>query len=147
MQGGQERNKLLRLLVKVMEDKRVHQREPTALQHLEAIDADYTALRERTREKVQKVLDALSGQDFPSLEARKAIATEIRVALDRVGLRLKCPQCSLPAVLRAVRAGNSRNGVFQFDHPSGGSRTTHKGSSVFPNGLTVTDAPVDRRLK
>jgi hypothetical protein len=119
---------------------------PPAQDLLSVIDGMYAELREQTRRAVQQLLSENAGKDFPSLEEKQAFATRIRDLLRRADLRIKCPRCGEPAILRASAAGNSRYGVFHFDHPVAGARSSHRGSTKFPENLFVIDAPVDRRV-
>jgi hypothetical protein len=105
-----------------------------------------TALNAPVRRGMEELLIALAGKSFGSLEANQAVARGVQGLLNRLGLRVACPKagCGKPAVLRCAAAGNSRQGVFHFDHSSSNRRTTHMGSSAFPS-LTLVDAPPDRR--
>lgn len=60
--------------------------------------------------------------------------------------RVACPKvgCGQPAILRCAAAGNSKIGVFQFDHSIDGKRTSHLGTSALPT-LHFVAAPADRR--
>jgi hypothetical protein len=110
------------------------------------LDGHLSAIQKPVRQALQAVLNAIAGQTFGSLQANQAVARGVQDLLNRLGLRLVCPKvgCGQPASLRCAAAGNSKSGVFQFDHSAGRKRTTHKGSSTFPQ-VTLTDAPADRR--
>lgn len=110
---------------------------------LEQIDSEYLVLRQKTRQAIEHLLAEKAGKEFLSLQARQAFAADIRERLQRVGLRIECPKCSQPAMLRATLAGDSIDGVFKFDHAS----TGHGGSGTLPTGLKVIDAPDDGRVK
>jgi hypothetical protein len=105
-----------------------------------------TALNSPVRRGLEELLLALAGKSFGSLEANQVVARGVQELLNRLGLRVACPKegCGRPAVLRCAAAGNSKQGVFHFDHSSGGKRTTHMGSSAFPC-LTLVNTPPDRR--
>ncbi len=99
------------------------------------------------RKALQELLNYLAGKSFDSLESKQAVAKEIQEIISRLGLRVACPKegCGLPAIIRCAAAGNSKQGVFQFDHSSSsGRRTTHMGSSTLPR-LTLVPIPPDRR--
>lgn len=104
------------------------------------------ALQLPVRQAIQKLLDGLVGHSFGTLAANQAITREVQALLARLGVRVVCPKigCGLPSALRCAAAGNSKTGVFQFDHTTGRKRTTHLGGSTFPP-LTLVDAPPDGR--
>lgn len=113
---------------------------------LAQLAAACSAVQDPVRRATQQLLDAMAGRRFGDLSDSKAVARGTQGLLTRLGLRVVCPKagCGQPATLRCAAAGNSKSGVFQFDHSAGPKRTTHLGSTTFPQ-LTLTDAPVDRR--
>ena len=114
---------------------------------LAAIETQYQALRDLTRTSIQAVLNQLAGKEFPTLVAKQEIATRLREVMKRMDLRVKCPGCGEPAILKASSAGKAEIGIFTFDHPVAGARSTHRGPTQFPENLEVVDAPVDRRAR
>lgn len=115
-------------------------------QLLQDLSRSLDVLNDPVRKALQELLDGLAGKTFDSLESKQAVTREIQGLLNRMGFRVACPKegCGLPAMIRCAAAGNSTQGVFQFDHSSGTARTTHKGSSAFPS-LTLVAAPPDGR--
>jgi len=113
---------------------------------LRRLSADLDVLVYPVSHGLQALLDGLAGKSFGCLEANKEVARELQRLTNRLGLRIACPRqgCGRPASIRCARAGNSRHGVFQFDHPIGRRRTTHLGSSTFPC-LTLVPPSPDRR--
>jgi hypothetical protein len=113
---------------------------------LARLTADLFALHGPLQRALQEVLNATAGKSFGSLEANQVVTRDVQDLLNCLGLRVVCPKqgCGRPASLRCAAAGNSKTGVFQFDHSAGRKRTTHLGPSKFPK-LSLTDAPADRR--
>jgi hypothetical protein len=123
-----------------------HDTREAILSLLGQLNHNLTVLQGPVQGGLQDLLGLLAGRSFGSLVANQAVAREIQELLNRLGLRVACPRqgCGLPASIRCAAAGNSRHGVFQFDHSVGGRRTTHLGSSLFPL-LQLVPAPPDRR--
>jgi hypothetical protein len=112
---------------------------------LNRLGRNLVAIQRPVRSALQNLLDELAGQSFGALEDNQAVTREVQAILSRLGLRVVCPKpgCGEPAYLRCAAAGNSKKGVFQFDHATT-PRRTHLGSAVFPR-MMLTDAPPDRR--
>lgn len=113
---------------------------------MDKLDEKYQEHREWTRQQLQVVLNKMSGKSYPTLADKQAVVARIREHLRSMDLRILCPVCKCPANLKAVAAGNAKQGVFQFAHSQAGTSSTHGGSSEFPNNLQVVDAPADSRL-
>jgi predicted RNA-binding Zn-ribbon protein involved in translation (DUF1610 family) len=96
------------------------------------------------RRSIENTVRGLAGLNCGSFEANRAAAKSVQQLLAENGLRVACPDCGEPAILRCQRAGNSKTGVFQFDHMVAGRRTFHGGATSFPL-VTVTPAPPRRR--
>jgi len=96
------------------------------------------------RRSIENTVRGLAGLNCGTFEANRAAAKSVQQLLAESGLRVACPECGQPAILRCQRAGNSKTGVFQFDHVVAGRRTFHGGSTSFPL-VTVTPAPPRRR--
>lgn len=113
------------------------------LEKLRELDTDYVVLREVTRNIMHDLFDELAKQTIHSLEEKQDIAEEIRSRLRRVCLAIECPTCHKPSMIRAQVAGNSKGGIFQFQH----AKTNHGGTTQFPPNLNIIDAPLDKRLR
>lgn len=96
------------------------------------------------RRSVENTVRGLAGLNCGTFDANRAAAKSVQQLLAENGLRVTCPECGEPAILRCQRAGNSKAGVFQFDHVVAGRRTFHGGSTSFPL-VTVTPTPPRRR--
>jgi predicted RNA-binding Zn-ribbon protein involved in translation (DUF1610 family) len=96
------------------------------------------------RRSIENAVRGLAGLNCGSFEANRAFARSVQQLLAENGLRVACPECGEPAILRCQRGGNAKTGVFQFDHVVAGRRTFHGGSTSFPLA-TVTPAPPRRR--
>lgn len=92
---------------------------------------------------IEGTVRSLAGVNCGSFEANRALAKSVQELLAENGLRVACPECGEPAILRCQRAGNSKTGAFQFDHVLSGRRTFHGGSSSFPL-VAVVPAPKRR---
>lgn len=133
--------------VRRLREESPSQAEKVAFKKLDKIELGFQKLREQTRAQIQSLLNELSGIELPSLQSKQRIASEIRRKLRRMELAIACPQCERPSMVRAAAAGNSKQGVFQFEHSANGARSTHRGSSTLPQGLLVVDAPIDGRQR
>ncbi len=96
------------------------------------------------RRSIEGTLRGLAGADCGSFEANRTLAKSVQEMLAENGLRVACPECGQPAILRCQRAGNSKSGAFQYDHAVAGRRTFHGGSTSFPI-VTVVPAPPRRK--
>ncbi len=96
---------------------------------------------------IQKSIEArlrqFQGWAFSSFAENQEFAKMVHRILDEHGLRVRCPECSYPSILRCLKSGNSKNGVFVFDHYLDGGRTFHGGPSTFPV-VTVLPKPARR---
>jgi len=95
---------------------------------------------------VEDTVRGFAGLNCGSLEANRILAKSVQELLAENGLRVVCPECGQPAILRCQQAGNSKTGVFQFDHVVSGRRTFHGGASSFPL-VGVAAAPPRRRRR
>ncbi len=92
---------------------------------------------------IQQQLAHFSGRSLESLAHNKELAQMIHQLLESHGLRLKCPECGHPAILRASHRPGIPAGVFVFDHTIDGRRTFHGGRQVVPE-LQLTSKPLRR---
>ncbi len=112
-----------------------------AMETIEKTESGIQALQEQIRTQIEASLCRLAGQNFGSLSSNQAVAKRIHAMLDARGLRVVCPQCGSPAILRCQKAGNSTTGAFMFDHYLEGGRTFHGGQSTFPQIRVVPKPP------
>lgn len=121
-------------------------------QHLSAIAAlqeTSKAVEEiqiQIRRRIEESVQEFAGQNFGSLSANQTVAKQVHALLDSKGLRVKCPECGTPAILRCQNAGNSKTGAFMFDHYLDTGRTFHGGQTTFPV-LEVVPKPPRRKVK
>ncbi|MCK4659387.1 MAG: hypothetical protein KAV82_07685 [Phycisphaerae bacterium] len=106
--------------------KRIHDAEAPLVQELDA------------------ALQGFVGHSFKSLDLNRRFASELQRLLNRLGLRVRCPECKRPARLRCTKAGTARHGAFQFSHRIEGHNTNHRGSTHIPS-LRLIPAPPDKR--
>ncbi len=99
---------------------------------------DLMKQRRILRDSIGRRLETLVGTRLDSLSANQNLARSIQQMLDENGLRLECPTCGYPAVLRCLKTGNCASGSFVFDHRIDGRRTMHGGKSELPR-LVVVD--------
>lgn len=98
---------------------------------------------ESLRRSMEARLRQFHGWAFGSLAENQAFAKMVHELLDQHGLRVRCPECGNPAILRCIKAGNSRHGVFVFDHYLPTGRTFHGGPTTVP-ALTLLPKPQRR---
>ncbi len=112
---------------------------PTGSQRLvDAIAMELMQQRRQIRERISQRLAVLQGTRHDSLAGNQSLAQSIHRLLDENGLRVECPTCFRPAILRCLKAGNCATGSFVFDHRVNGRRTMHGGRSDLPH-LIVLD--------
>jgi len=81
-----------------------------------------------------------SGRRFSSYEERHDFAKGLKAALDLLGLRIQCPSCGQPALLRAINDERYRSGYFKFEHSDGKGKTRHHLATVVLPKLTLVHA-------
>ena len=92
---------------------------------------------------IEMKLEQFQGWSFESLADNQEFARLVHQILDSNGLRVVCPECGHPAILRCLRAGNAKHGVFVYDHYLESGRTFHGGPTTFP-ALKVIGKPARR---
>lgn len=100
-------------------------------------------LKERLEERVSRVTRLL---DQAGPEERRAFVAALREELNSLNLRVVCPACEQPAILRFGRTGTAKNGAFFFEHSTGGRQTSHGVTTAVPAIILVAKPP-DKRLK
>lgn len=126
--------------------QRMSMPEPTLGQAVEQM----TQLRNEIESIQQQIVRTIEGRllqfhgwSFGTLQENQSLAKMIHQLLDSHGLRVQCPECKNPAILRCLRAGNSKTGAFVFDHYLESGRTFHGGPNSVPL-LKVVAKPARR---
>jgi hypothetical protein len=89
-----------------------------------------TAQRDVIRQTLERAVRDLTGLRIAGLAQGRDVAARIHALLDANGLRVVCPQCERPAILRCQ---STRGGaVFVFDHTLASGRTFHGGTAQLP---------------
>lgn len=115
-----------------------------ALVNLESTKAEIEAFKDAISRSLEVTLNSYSGMSFGSLRNNQTFTRNVHELLDGYGLRVECPECGSPAILRCQSAGNSKTGVFLYDHYLESGRTFHGGPSTFP-AVRVVPKPPRRR--
>lgn len=117
----------------------------TALAQMERLDGRMREVLAPVVAELQALLDTLAGKALRRLEEKVALATLLQVMLQRLGLRVRCPRCGKPAVLRCRSMAEHSPGAFYFQHQGGGQpKSGHLASPVVPE-LKLVAAPPDLR--
>ncbi len=103
-----------------------------ATQQLEQIVTQAESLQQQIRATIETRLQQFHGWSFGSLDENQQFAKSVHQILDSYGLRVQCPECQNPAILRCLGAGNAKHGVFVFDHYLESGRTFHGGPTTVP---------------
>jgi predicted RNA-binding Zn-ribbon protein involved in translation (DUF1610 family) len=115
-----------------------------ALDRLLAARSELEAMQSTIRDTLQQRLAAFEGWNFGSLERNQAFTTCLHELLDHYGLRVVCPQCGAPSILRCQNRGNAKTGVFLFDHYLESGRTFHGGPTTVPR-IQLAAKPARRK--
>jgi hypothetical protein len=115
-----------------------------ALSQLAVVATSATELQATIVAKLERQLLTFAGWSFGTLEDNQAFAGRVHELLDQFGLRVSCPQCGAPAILRCQNTGNSKTGVFLFDHTLESGRTFHGGPTSFPR-VSLVARPIRRK--
>lgn len=102
-------------------------------------------LQRSVRLAIEAEFAGWSGQSYGSLQANQDVARMIQQTVDGHGLRLRCPECGHPAILRCSSRPGVPDGVFVFDHTIAGRRTFHGGGSTLPVLRVVSKPPRQRK--
>ena len=111
---------------------------------LEQLQAGLDAFQVQLIDPLQEYVKRLEGKSFGTFEADRMFAKSLHKIANRLRLRVRCPHCGEPAILRFHNAGRPPRGVYQFEHSAHGKKTDHGGGVVIPK-IEFVDAPVDRR--
>lgn len=100
--------------------------------------------REAIRQMIEEDLGLFAGLRFKTLQENREFAVMVHELLDANGFRSQCPECGEAAILRCLNTGNSKTGVFSFDHYVDGRRKYHCGATSFPK-LKIRNKPRRRQ--
>ncbi len=112
-----------------------------ALVNLAATQAEIEGYKRAIAVSLEVTLDSYAGANFGSLSNNRTFTKKVQELLDANGLRVACPECGSPAILRCQPAGNAKSGVFLYDHYLEGGRTFHGGPTTFPKLRLVSKPP------
>jgi hypothetical protein len=118
---------------------------PQAVDQLQQLSSDVELIQQQIRRTLDKRLQQFHGWAFASLAENQEFARQVHHLLDGHGLRVECPECRNPAILRCLRVGNAKNGAFVFDHYLDSGRTFHGGPTTVPL-LKVVPKPARRAV-
>lgn len=116
----------------------------TALDRLNTAQSEMNAIQRSIRDTLERHLALFAGWNFGSLEKNQSFANRLHELIDQYGLRVACSQCGAPAILRCQNSGNSKAGVFLFDHYLESGRTFHGGPTTVPE-LKLIAKPARRK--
>ena len=117
-----------------------------ALVNLAATRSEIEGYQEAIRRSLEVTLNSYIGMSFGSLRNNQAFMRSVHELLEENGLRIACAECGAPSILRCQSAGNSRTGVFLYDHYLETGRTFHGGPSTFPR-IRLVPKPPRRRAE
>ena len=117
-----------------------------ALTNLESTRKEIEAFKDAIRISLEVTLEGYAGWNFGSLRNNQTFARSVHELLDANSLRVACPECGSPAILRCQSAGNSKTGVFLYDHYLESGRTFHGGPTTFPRVKLVAKPPRRRSV-
>jgi hypothetical protein len=118
-----------------------------ALVNLVATQSEIEGYKEAIRRSLEVTLNCYAGMSFGSLRNNQTFMRSVHELLEENGLRIGCAECGAPSILRCQSAGNSRTGVFLYDHYLETGRTFHGGPSTFPRVKLVPKPPRRRSGK
>ncbi len=102
------------------------------------------------QKRFQNFLYSIEGENFGSLESNREIAGIVQSIADRLNKVFRCVKCGEPSRLRFGQSGNSKNGMFYFEHvivrDGQRRRTNHSGKSKIPL-LNLVEPSEDIRKK
>ncbi len=115
-----------------------------AISEFEQLGVTWDRTRQTAAGQLQELLGRLNGPDhaieFRTPDEKKAFARSLQRLLNRLGLRLQCPECGEPSAIRGGVYGNSKQGVFRFEHSAAGKKISHATTTDLPR-LTVLAPP------
>lgn len=114
-----------------------------AVDQVRLLSDEISGLQQQIRRTIEARIQQFHGWSFGSLEENQRFAKMLHQLLDNHGLRVECPECGHASILRCLRAGNAKHGVFVFDHYLDTGRTFHGGPTTVPL-LRVANKPLRR---
>ncbi|MEM6980528.1 MAG: hypothetical protein AAF539_12770 [Planctomycetota bacterium] len=99
---------------------------------LQDLKMELARVQRSLRLSLEAKLTSLVGQNLHTLAANRELATAIQTLLDSHSLRIECPQCGHPAILRVSPRKGMPGGAFVLDHTIEGRRTFHGGTAEVP---------------
>lgn len=114
-----------------------------AADQIQQLASDIMSMQEQIKRNIEARLHQFQGWSFNSLAENQAFAKMVHQILDGHGLRVECPECGNPAILRCLRAGNAKHGAFVYDHYLDTGRTFHGGPTTVPP-IKVVKKPARR---
>ncbi len=114
-----------------------------AAEQIQQLSADIVSFQQQIQRSIENRLQQFRGWSFASLAENQAFAKMVHQLLDGYGLRVRCPECGHPAILRCLSAGNAKHGAFVFDHYLESGRTFHGGPTTVPL-IKVVQKPARR---
>ncbi|MCA9128924.1 MAG: hypothetical protein KDB22_17680 [Planctomycetales bacterium] len=103
-----------------------------ATRHLELLTNEVNSLQQQILRNIELRLQQFHGWAFASYDENQSFAKLVQQLLESHGLRVRCPECGNPAILRCLRSGNAKHGAFVFDHYLDTGRTFHGGPTTVP---------------
>jgi hypothetical protein len=104
---------------------------------LRQVQQQIAGIQRSIRLAIERYLQQLTGATFGSLEENQQFVKGLQRLLDSHGLRVRCPECGHPAILRCARNAAISSGAFVFDHYLPEGRTFHGGGRTLPALRTV----------
>ncbi len=109
------------------------------------LEREVNRIQRSIRLAIQLQLGKLAGQSLRTLGENQDLVKRVHDLLDSHGLRVKCPECGHPAILRVSARPGANAGVFVLDHTIDGKRTFHGGRQVIPE-ILITAKPARRKI-
>lgn len=109
-----------------------------AQEGLQQVEQQIAGVQRTIRTAIERYLQQLSGATFGSLQDNQTFVRSVQQLLDAHGLRVRCPECGHPAILRCSRNASVHTGVFVFDHYLPEGRTFHGGGRTLPTLRTIS---------
>lgn len=110
---------------------------------LERLGRQIHQIQRSIRLAIEQFLHQHRGATFGSYEGNQRFVRSVQKLLESHGLRVRCPECGYPAILRCARNASAPSGLFVFDHYLPDGRTFHGGGRSLP--LLRVMAKPDRR--